>query len=169
MTSFCISKTRCYPVFPPQLLSPLILATRHSPNLVRTTVTRAEMEPLAWAWPTPAKKPSIWALTLARLLAQTPGIRKVPCSSLMATVPGESRREILAPGSKCPDWVTTEPRRVWSGHLHVLELHPGNTGRQRGRGASSHQLGRASCSVTRQRCLDTHTLPNPQRPQRGPA
>ncbi|KAK2500146.1 hypothetical protein MC885_011381, partial [Smutsia gigantea] len=62
--------------------------TRHSPSLVRTTVTTAEVEPLAWAWPTPAKKPSIWALTLAWLLAQTPGIRKVPCSSLMATVPG---------------------------------------------------------------------------------
>ena len=65
----------------------------------------ADMELLAWAWAMPAEKPSIWALTLARLLAQTPGIRKVPWASLVAMVPGQSLKETLAPGSGRPDGV----------------------------------------------------------------
>ena len=100
---------------------------RHLPNFLRTTVATADMELLAWAWAMPAEKPSIWALTLARLLAQTPGIRKVPWASLVAMVPGQSLKETLAPGSGRPDGVTTEPRRMWSGHPQVLGPHPGGT------------------------------------------
>lgn len=103
-------------------------ATRHLPNLSRTIVTTADMELLAWDWATPTEKPSIWALTLARLLAQTPGIPKVPWTSLVTTLPGQSLRETLAPGSGRPDEVTTEPRRMWLGHPHILGLHPGGQG-----------------------------------------
>ena len=59
-------------------------------------MTTAELELLAWAWAMPAGKPSIWALTLARLLAQTPGTQKVPWAWLVAMVPGQSRKETLA-------------------------------------------------------------------------
>lgn len=102
-----------HPELPSQFLGPFThFATRHLPNLSRTIVTTADMELLAWAWAMPAEKPSIWALTLVRLLAQTPGIRKVPWASLVATVPGQSRKETLAPSSGRPDGVTTEPRRM---------------------------------------------------------
>lgn len=99
--------------------------TRHLPNLSRTIVTTADTELLAWAWAMPAEKPSIWALTLARLPAQTPGIWKDPWASLVATGPGQSLSETLAPSSGRPDGVTTEPRRTWLGHPHMLGLHPG--------------------------------------------
>lgn len=120
-------------------------------------MTTAEMEPLAWAWPRPAEKPSIWALTLARLLAQTPGIRKVPWASVMAVVPGQSLRETLAPGSGRPDGVTTEPRRMCSGHLHVLELHPGGHREAEGQGSLFNpSWGRPS---TQSLSEDAKTLP----------
>lgn len=99
-------------------------------------MTTADMELLAWAWAMPAEKPSIWALTLTRLLAQTPGIRNVPWALLVATVPGQSLRETLAPGSGRPVGVTTEPRRMWSGHPQMLRLHPGQGRTQEGKGHS---------------------------------
>lgn len=129
-------------------------------------MTTAEMEPLAWAWPRPAEKPSIWALTFARLLAQTPGIRKVPWASVMATVPDQSLRETLAPGSGRPDGVTTEPRRTWLGHLQVLELHPGQVGRthfcaSRGRPGHASPVGLGQRRRRKRR-------PGPQLPEQGP-
>lgn len=121
-------------------------------------MTTAEIEPLAWAWPRPAEKPSIWALMLARLLAHTPGIRKVPWASVMATVPGQSLKETLAPGSGRPDGVTTEPRRMWSGHVQVLELQPGG---QRQAEEQRSLFTPSFHSITQQRCLDTppHLVP----------
>lgn len=95
-------------------------------------VTTAELEVLAWAWAVPVEKPFIRALTLALLPAQTPGTRKVPWVSLVATVPGRVRRETLAPDSGRPDGVTTEPKRMWLGHPQVSELHPRGTWEQQG-------------------------------------
>lgn len=93
-------------------------------------MTIAELELLAWAWAVPAENPFIWALTLTLLPAQTPGTRKVPWVPLVAMVPGRVRRETLAPDSGRPDGVTTEPKRMWLGHLQVSELHPRGTWEQ---------------------------------------
>lgn len=110
-------------------------------------MTTAELEVLAWAWAVPAEKPFIRALTLALLPAQTPGTRKVPWVSLVATVPGLVRRETLAPDSGRPDGVTTEPKRMWLGHPQVSELHPRGTWEQQGQ---RELLGGAVHSVFRQ-------------------
>lgn len=63
MTSLCITSSQVIGVTQNFLLSfsaPLILLVmRLLPNLLRTTVTTADMEPLAWAWAMPAEKPSI--------------------------------------------------------------------------------------------------------------
>lgn len=122
-------------------------------------MTVEELELLPWAWATPVEKPSIWALTLALLPAQTPGTRKVPRASLVVTVPGPapSRRETLAPSSGRPDGVTTEPRRMWSGHPGRREKHRETAGADR---PLQPLLGRALCSVSH----STNTPGNPSAP-----
>lgn len=82
------------------------------------------MELLAWAWAMPAEKPSIWA---RRWLGCWLNSRH-PEGSMGITsgsVPGPVSQETLAPGSECPDGVTTEPQKNVVRGTQVLGPHPG--------------------------------------------
>lgn len=158
LTLYCQQMSHIYPPLAWKVLPchsiPCSWLQGHSPNSLRTMVTTAELELLAWASAVPVEKPSIWALTLVWPPAQTPGTRKVPWVSLVAMVPGLALRKTLAPGSGRPDGVTTEPKRMWSGHLQVSELHPKGTWG----GKDRELVGRALHSIIQQTC---NTPPQP--------